>query len=319
MVDELRIPVSGGELAVRDYGGPGRTVVLVHSVGYSSDVWRRFAPLLAQSHRVLAVDLRGHGQTTAQVDVVDDVVADFERLVAVLELRCPVIVGHQYGGGVAAAVAAAYPLLWGGLCLIDSPAIGPREDYLGLMQIFASESMLDELVARFALGAEGHGPEALEAFLESRGVPMATDWLSVPRVGGNDYSLLRAILRDGSGGWVRQPTRQTVLRLTEIADFPTPRAVSCSSASWRRCGRCSPPRANTARASSTSPSSRGLGSVGWPGVCAAVRSSRTPTRSCCATPWSPCSRGSRIRVSRCAPWISWAPRPGRRNNVRTNR
>ncbi len=220
MVDELRIPVSGGELAVRDYGGPGRTVVLVHSVGYSSDVWRRFAPLLAQSHRVLAVDLRGHGQTTAQVDVVDDVVADFERLVAVLELRCPVIVGHQYGGGVAAAVAAAYPLLWGGLCLIDSPAIGPREDYLGLMQIFASESMLDELVARFALGAEGHGPEALEAFLESRGVPMATDWLSVPRVGGNDYSLLRAILRDGSGGWVRQPTRQTVLRLTEIADFP---------------------------------------------------------------------------------------------------
>lgn len=220
MVDELRIPVSGGELAVRDYAGPGRAVVLVHSVGYSSDVWRRFAPLLAQSHRVLAVDLRGHGQSTAQVDSVADVVADFERLVAALELRCPVIVGHQYGGGVAAAVAAAYPLLWGGLCLIDSPAVGPREDYLGLMQIFASESMLDELVARFALGEQGHGPEALQAFLQSRGVPMATDWLSVPRVGGNDYSLLRAILRDGFGGWVRQPTRQTVLRLTDIADFP---------------------------------------------------------------------------------------------------
>lgn len=222
MVIDLQIPVSGGHLAVRDYGGPDRTVVLVHSVGYSCDVWRRFAPLLAGNARVLAVDLRGHGQSTAQVESVGDLVADFEVLVAELDLRCPVIVGHQYGGGIAAAVAAMYPLLWGGLCVIDSPVIATQSEYRELLEVFSSQPVRDELVRRFRLGATGQGVESRDRFATEAGREMSRDWLSVPLLGKENYTLIRSIVTDErTGRWLRQPTEETVARLTTLdADFP---------------------------------------------------------------------------------------------------
>ncbi len=224
MTEELRIPVTGGELAVTDYGGPGRTVVLVHSVGYSSDVWRRFAPLLAESSRVLAVDLRGHGQSTAQLSEVLEIAADLETLVADLDLRCPVLIGHQYGGGVAAVIASLSPLLWGGLCVIDSPVTSSQAEYRGLLDIVSSEPVRDELANRFAFGASGVGEQSRERFLQEAGRRMADDWLSLPRVGSEDYQLSRSVLTNPeTGEWVRQPTRRTVELLTTVDDrFPVP-------------------------------------------------------------------------------------------------
>ncbi len=217
MPQELRIPVSGGELAVRDYGGPGRTVVLVHSPGYSSNVWVRFAPMLARSARVLTLDLRGHGQSTAPLESPAAVISDFERLVSELDLRCPVLLGHQFGGGITALAAAVYPLLWGGLCLIDSPTIAPQAYYHGLLEIFSTPSLMDELVQRFRFGAVGHGQESLDRFLADTSAQIAGDWLSVPRIGYEDYTLDRSILHDGEGGWLRQPTRRALAVLTTHA------------------------------------------------------------------------------------------------------
>lgn len=221
-MEDLRIEVPGGHIAVRDYGGAGRTVVLVHSVGYSCDVWRRLAPLLSGSARVLAVDLRGHGQSTAQVDTVADLVADFERLVAALALRCPVLVGHQYGGGIAAAVAARYPLLWGGLCVIDSPVIGTQAEYRELLDLFSTPAVSADLARRFRLGVCGQGIASRDEFCERAGEEMSRDWLSVPRLSFDNYSVRRSVLTDeATGRWERQPNMETVARLTKLGtDFP---------------------------------------------------------------------------------------------------
>ena len=52
-----------GPVRSLDLGGPpGAPVVLcVHGLGGSALMWGRIAPLLAATHRVLAVDLFGHG------------------------------------------------------------------------------------------------------------------------------------------------------------------------------------------------------------------------------------------------------------------
>lgn len=48
-----------------DHGGPddGQVVVAVHGLGGSHANWHDLGPLLAPSHRVLAVDLAGHGRS----------------------------------------------------------------------------------------------------------------------------------------------------------------------------------------------------------------------------------------------------------------
>lgn len=221
MPREVRVPVEGGELAVTDYGGPGRAVVLVHSAGYASDVWMRFAPLLAQHTRVLAVDLRGHGQSTCELRSVDQLISDFERLVAELDLRCPIIVGHQYGGGIAAAVVAARPWLWGGLCVIDSPVTGPQADYLDLLAMFHTPEMLDDLADRFLLGEEGSDDESYEKFTERAAETMADDWLSFPGTDRYHFNISRMVLHDESGHWERRPTRRTLANITAMtSEFP---------------------------------------------------------------------------------------------------
>ncbi len=52
----------GVRLAVRDSGGQGKPVVLVHGLGYGQHSWDRVAPRLRTSGlRVLTYDQRGHG------------------------------------------------------------------------------------------------------------------------------------------------------------------------------------------------------------------------------------------------------------------
>ena len=69
---ESRVPVSGGDLAVVDYGGSGPDVILIHSVGHCSAVWEDVAAALGEDAHVVALDLRGHGQSSAEADEADE-------------------------------------------------------------------------------------------------------------------------------------------------------------------------------------------------------------------------------------------------------
>lgn len=100
--------------AIRMYGedhGPRRrsgAIVLLHGLGASTYSWRRVIPLLARRHRVIALDLRGHGKSekpfdrnyaqAAQAELVRDALRQ-------LKLRRATLVGHSYGGAVALVAA----------------------------------------------------------------------------------------------------------------------------------------------------------------------------------------------------------------------
>ena len=66
--------------------GEGDTVVLAHAIGMDHRMWSDLAPRLATAHRVVALDLRGHGRSPvparpyALEDMADDVVALLDRL-----------------------------------------------------------------------------------------------------------------------------------------------------------------------------------------------------------------------------------------------
>src|SRR4051794_18780428 len=80
------------------------------------------------SHRVVLVDLRGHGESDAphQNYTMAVFADDLVWLCTKLVLTSPVIVGHSMGGNVALELAARYPDIPSSLVMIDSVMLPPQ-------------------------------------------------------------------------------------------------------------------------------------------------------------------------------------------------
>ncbi|HEX5931763.1 MAG TPA: alpha/beta fold hydrolase [Methyloceanibacter sp.] len=109
--------------------GKGPPVLLLHGFGASTFTWRHVIPELAQTHRVIAVDLKGFGQSDKPFDERYSVLDQAELLAQLIEdkdLRDLTIVGHSFGGGVALRLALDANDRLGGrivrLVLLDSIA-----------------------------------------------------------------------------------------------------------------------------------------------------------------------------------------------------
>ncbi len=92
--------------------GVGFPVVLLHGWPQTWFEWRHVMPRLAERYRVIAPDLRGLGDSSRPADGYDKktVGNDIWRLVHdVLKIDAFHLVGHDWGGPTAYAVAAAHP------------------------------------------------------------------------------------------------------------------------------------------------------------------------------------------------------------------
>jgi pimeloyl-ACP methyl ester carboxylesterase len=90
------------EIAVRDYGGAGPDVLLIHGGGRNVHDWDEVVRHL-EGMRVAAMDLRGHGESSVvEAWDWDAAVDDVRAVIADLGMTRPVVVGHSLGGMVAA-------------------------------------------------------------------------------------------------------------------------------------------------------------------------------------------------------------------------
>jgi pimeloyl-ACP methyl ester carboxylesterase len=116
------VETSYGALQVRDEGDPGAPpVVLIHCYTCSIKWWQKLEPLLAAEHRVLSVDLLGHGGSDkpgAGYSIEDQAGALAEALSS-LDVSGATIVGHSLGGTVATGLAEQSPDLASKVVIID--------------------------------------------------------------------------------------------------------------------------------------------------------------------------------------------------------
>ncbi|MBK0024019.1 alpha/beta fold hydrolase [Ochrobactrum sp. S46] len=94
-----------------DRGQGGETLVLIHGVGMRIEAWGPQIERLSKDHRVIAVDLPGHG-FSAPLDArpeLPNFVAWFARLVDDLGLEAVNVAGHSMGALIAAGFAATEP------------------------------------------------------------------------------------------------------------------------------------------------------------------------------------------------------------------
>jgi len=120
------------DLLAHDDRGTGSPVVLIHGLTFSRQSWDPIAARLADHHRVIALDLPGHGGSSGSGA---DVVALAERMATTLqslEVARPVIVGHSAGALHATGLATVLPAR--GVINVDQPLlIGPFTDFVQRM------------------------------------------------------------------------------------------------------------------------------------------------------------------------------------------
>jgi pimeloyl-ACP methyl ester carboxylesterase len=102
--------------------------LLIHGLGGSRRSWRHLIDRLAATHRVIAPDLPGHGESDAPAGdySLGAHAAALRDLLVALGHHSASVVGHSLGGGVGMQFAYQFPERTSRLILISSGGLGPE-------------------------------------------------------------------------------------------------------------------------------------------------------------------------------------------------
>lgn len=102
--------------------GQGNVVVLLHGFLETSVMWQDLIAEIEDSHRIIAIDLLGHGQTgcLGYLHTMEMMADTVSFILDHLKIQSFYMVGHSMGGYVALALAENRPEDVKGICLMNS-------------------------------------------------------------------------------------------------------------------------------------------------------------------------------------------------------
>lgn len=206
------LPGNDVRLGATRWPGEGPPVVLLHGLASQRRFWNLVVPHLA-GLPVLALDQRGHGDSDRPADgyTLTDVAADLGVAMDALGWSRAVVVGHSWGGAVAATYAAehaeralALVALDGGFAAPLSPDVDrdyvrrrleppriamPPEDLVAMMRSYAPAGRWDDEIAAavlpiFAVGEDGLARARLPFDTHMRIVDSLLDFDGVSTIAG---------------------------------------------------------------------------------------------------------------------------------------
>jgi pimeloyl-ACP methyl ester carboxylesterase len=130
----LRLDARGVEIAGLDFGGAGPLALAHHANGFCKGMWAEVAALLRGRLRVVAMDARGHGDSShpeAEVayawhEFAADLAAVAARLVVESGRPLALGIGHSFGGTSLLGAEALAPGRFERLLLLDPVTPPPR-------------------------------------------------------------------------------------------------------------------------------------------------------------------------------------------------
>lgn len=110
--------------------GKGTAVVLLHGFLENLSMWEAYIPEFSKKHRVIAIDLLGHGETEClgYIHTMEDQADMVHHVLHELKIRKGIFIGHSMGGYVALAFAELYPDNVKGLVLLNSTSRADSEE-----------------------------------------------------------------------------------------------------------------------------------------------------------------------------------------------
>lgn len=192
---DVLIPVDGGTLGAMDFGGSGPSVLLVHAPGHCAATWVLLAPILARTHRVVALDLRGHGLSEAPSLAPDEAWIDLATVIEHFDLGPAIVIGHDHGAFLAAHVVT-----------LDGNAVLDAEQSLEQFELAVDPGIAEAMTERFNLGRVAHTTGERDAMIATAVDRYGEDWLLTDA----DTTALRAeversLLPRPDGTWVHTP------------------------------------------------------------------------------------------------------------------
>ncbi len=109
--------------------GKGKVIVLLHGFLENSTMWASLIPILSKGHRIITIDLLGHGKTECMgyVHSMELMAETVNAVLKHLKIRRSILIGHSMGGYVALAYCELYPDTVKGICLMNSTALADSE------------------------------------------------------------------------------------------------------------------------------------------------------------------------------------------------
>jgi len=196
------VNVNGLRLHYLDWGSPDKPpMILLHGIARHAHTFDHLAPHFAGSFHVLAIDLRGHGDSDWDPEgdyLVEDHVKDLEDLIAQLRLQRITLLGNSTGGRVAQVFAGLHPNLVAKLVVED---VGPERP----------EDIASGFARRVRQEADGWASEdELVAQLTKENPGVAADWI-------RGYAHFGSRRRgDGRLVWKRDPDLVKAFLPTEL-------------------------------------------------------------------------------------------------------
>jgi pimeloyl-ACP methyl ester carboxylesterase len=125
------IVINDLQLHYVEWGSPGNpSLVLLHGFQSNAHTWDTFSYAMSDTYRVLALDQRGHGDTSWALDgnyAPESSVSDITGFITALRLAPTVVIGHSMGGRHAAMVAADHPEKVRKVVIVDTAAEFPPD------------------------------------------------------------------------------------------------------------------------------------------------------------------------------------------------
>jgi pimeloyl-ACP methyl ester carboxylesterase len=132
--------LDGARVHYVNYGKGDSAIVLIHGWTMNMDSWRDQIPDLAKRHRVIALDLPGHGESDKpQVNYTMDYFARaVEAVMRDAKVKRGVLVGHSMGTPVARQFYRKYPDKTLAIVIVD-----------GVLRPLGDKAMMDQMIAGF--------------------------------------------------------------------------------------------------------------------------------------------------------------------------
>lgn len=124
--------------------GHGKPIIFLHGFLETSSIWKPIITEFTTTHRVICIDLLGHGKTDSpnEIHTMELHAQAVKTVIDHLKITTTTIIGHSMGGYVALALIETQPHLANGLCLINSTS---KEDSI---QRKKSRDRVSELVEK---------------------------------------------------------------------------------------------------------------------------------------------------------------------------